>query len=94
MKDMKKSIISLLFLFCVLPVNYVPLEQKYMPDGYVRDEYIRPYFVHYVSEYFKKVDSGQIECRYKTYRQQVEKPLSRDTERIYMKAIEGLYPRD
>lgn len=88
---MKKGILLYLIL-CALPVFAV--DQKYMPDGYVRDEFIRPYFVYYASEYFKKVDSGQIECRYKTYRQQVEKPLSRDTERIYMKSIEGLYPRD
>lgn len=88
-----KNIVLLVILFVGLPVGAV-VDQKYMPDGYVRDEYIRPYFVYYVSEYFKKVDSGQMECRYKTYRQQVEKPLARDTEKIYMKAIEGLYPRD
>lgn len=88
-----KRVLLLAILSFGLPACAV-VDQKYMPDGYVRDEYIRPYFVYYVSEYFKKVDSGQIECRYKTYRQQVEKPLSRDTEKIYMKAIEGLYPRD
>ena len=88
-----KNIVLLVILFVGLPVG-AGVDQKYMPDGYVRDEYIRPYFVYYVSDYFKKVDSGQMECRYKTYRQQVEKPLARDTEKIYMKAIEGLYPRD
>ncbi len=88
-----KQFILLVVLFFALPARAV-VDEKYMPDGYVRDEYIRPYFLYYVSEYFKKVDSGQIECRYKTYRQQVEKPLARDTENIYMKAIEGLYPRD
>lgn len=88
-----KRFILLAILFFALPANAV-VEQKYMPDGYVRDEYIRPYFVHYVSEYFKKVDSGQVECRWKTYREHVEKPLSKDTERIYMNAIEGLNPKD
>lgn len=89
---MKNFVLVFIIIFFALPVAAV--DQKYMPDGYVRDEFIRPYFVYYASEYFKKVDSGQIECQYKTYRQQVEKPLARDTERIYMKAIGGLYPRD
>ena len=89
---MKNFVLVFIIIFFALPVAAV--DQKYMPDGYVRDEFIRPYFVYYASEYFKKVDSGQIECQYKTYRQQVEKPLSRDTERIYMKSIEGLYPQD
>ena len=53
-----------------------------MPDGYVRDDVIRPYFVHYASEYFKKVDSGKQECSWKTYRQQVEKPMSDIMENI------------
>lgn len=88
-----KKFLLLLILCLALPANAV-VDQKYMPDGYVRDEYIRPYFLYYASEYFKKVDSGQMQFSYKTYRQQVEKPLARDTERIYMNAIEGLYPRD
>ncbi len=88
-----KRFILLAILSFALPANaYV--DQKYMPDGYVRDEYIRPYFLYYASEYFKKVDSGKIEFQYRTYRQQVEKPLARDTERLYMKAFEGLNPKD
>lgn len=88
---MKKVV---LFFIILNAIPALAVDQKYMPDGYVRDEFIRPYFVYYASQYFKKVDSGQIECQYRTYRQQVEKPLARDTEKIYMKAIEGLYPRD
>ncbi|MCM1266167.1 MAG: hypothetical protein NC200_08220 [Candidatus Gastranaerophilales bacterium] len=83
----------LLCLICIsLPAFCV--EQKYMPDGYVRDDVIHPYFVHYVSEYFKKVDSGQQECSWKTYRQQVEKPLSKDMDRLYLESIQGLCPRN
>lgn len=75
----------------MLPVLAYSVEQKYMPDFYVRDEFIRPYFVNHLEEYFKKVNSGQVECRWRTYREHVEKPLSRDMERIYMDAVERNY---
>ena len=83
----------LLCIICFsLPVYAV--EQKYMPDSYVRDDVIRPYFVHYASEYFKKVDSGKQECSWKTYRQQVEKPMSDIMDKIYAESRQGLCPRD
>lgn len=88
---MKK--IFLLSLICLTLPTYA-VEQKYMPDGYVRDDVIRPYFVHYASQYFKKVDSGKQECTWKTYRQQVEKPMSDIMDKIYTDSIQGLYPKD
>lgn len=87
-----KSIVLLFVIFISLPA--LGVEQKYMPDGYVRDDVIRPYFVHYASEYFKKVDSGQQECSWKTYRQQVEKPLSKVMDKLYIESIQGLCPKE
>ena len=88
---MKRIIILFLLFFCLPAIG---VEQKYMPDGYIRDDVIHPYFVHYANEYFKKVDSGQQECSWKTYRQQVEKPLNNVIDKLYLQSIQGLCPRD
>jgi len=89
---MKKIAFTLIILFIATSTHAV--EQKYMPDGYVRDDVIRPYFVYYASEYFKKVDSGKQECSYKTYRKQVEQPLSKVMDKFYIESFQGICPRN
>ena len=59
------------------------VEQRYMPDGYVRDDVIYPYYAKLSGDYFKKVDSGQIKFDRKTYRKEVEIPLSKITDELF-----------
>ena len=63
-----------------------------MPDGYVRDDVIFPYYKKLTNDYFRKVDSGQIKCEWKTYRQEVERPLGKITDKLFMESYRGLYP--
>ena len=65
------------------------VEQRYMPAGYVRDDVIYPYYAKLSEEYFKKVNSGQIEFNYKTYRNEVEKPLGKITDELFKKSRYG-----
>lgn len=76
---MKKiALVSILMLG--LPV--LSVEQKYMPDGYVRDDTITPYYKTLTNRYFQKVDSGQIKCDYNSYRKEVVIPLDKITNQL------------
>lgn len=85
----KLFILSLIFV--TLPVSAV--EQRYMPDGYVRDDVIHPYYVYYTNKYFQKVDRGEQPFSWRTYRQQVERPMHKVTDKLFEKSRQGLYPR-
>lgn len=74
----------------MLPV--IAVEQCYMPNGYVRDDVIHPYYAQLISEYFKKVDSGEIECNWWTYRKYVERPLSKVTNQLFDDSRRELAP--
>ncbi len=82
-----KNIALISILIFALPV--LAVEQRYMPDGYVRDDTIHPYYVKLTNEYFKKVDSGKIKCDYKTYRKEVENPLSKITDKLFEESRRG-----
>ena len=69
------------------------VEQKYMPDGYVRDDVIHPYYVYYTNQYFQKVDKGEQPFSWRTYRQQVERPMRKVTDKLFEESRQGLYPR-
>ncbi|GEM_PF-5635042 len=77
---MKKLLLALLVV--IIPLQALAVDQRYMPDGYVRDDTIHPYYVQLTNRYFQKVDSGQIKCDYKTYRKQVEDPLDKIIEKL------------
>ena len=74
--------ISLIFIILIIPLLAHSVEQRYMPDGYVRDDTIHPYYVKLTNEYFKKVDSGKIKCNYQSYRKEVEAPLDKIIDKL------------
>jgi len=76
----KKIFLILIFLY--IPFNALAVEQKYMPDGYIRDDTIHPYYVKLTNDYFQKVDSGKIKCDYKSYRKEVELPLDKIIQQL------------
>ena len=57
---MKKiTLIYLMLLFT--GITYAnSVEPQYLPHGYIHEDTIHPYYVKLTSDYFKKVDSGQI----------------------------------
>lgn len=79
---MKRIIfLSVLFLILTLPASAV--DQCYMPNGYVRDDVIHPYYAQLISDYFQRVDRGEIECNWMTYRKYVQGPLSKVTNKLF-----------
>ena len=88
---MKKLLIFGILSLFVLPSFAV--DQKYMPDGYVRDDVIYPYYAEYLSRYFQKVDNGQVDCTWAGYRREVEAPLRKVKERLHKESMQGLYPK-
>ena len=78
---MKKLLVLIVLIF--VSVSAMAVEQCYMPNGYVRDDTIYPYYAALLNEYFKKVDNGEIECNWRTYRQYVQGPLSKITDKLF-----------
>jgi hypothetical protein len=89
---MKKLLIAGLLILTSLSVMAV--EQRYMPDGYVRDDVIYPYYAEYTSRFFKKVEKGETECTWANYRRQVEAPMRPILERYNKESRQGLYPKN
>ena len=87
---MKRVLLIVLILF--ISIKAYSVEPQYMPDGYVRDDVIYPYYKKLTNDYFRKVDSGQIKCEWRTYRQEVERPLGKITDELFMKSRRGLCP--
>lgn len=58
------------------------VEQRYMPDGYIRDDVIAPYYKDLTAKYFQKVDSGKIKFDYRTYGREVERPLDKIIDKL------------
>ena len=85
---MKRILFILAIILSLQPVYSV--EQEYMPDGYVRDDVIAPYYKKLTNEYFQKVDSHKIDCSWKTYRQEVETPLGKITDELFKNSRRGL----
>ena len=88
---MRKFFVTVLMILFALPA--LAVEQRYMPDGYVRDDVIHPYYVYYTNQYFQKVDRGEQPFSWRTYRQQVEKPMRAVTDKLFEESRQGLYPR-
>lgn len=77
---MKKLLLLILTMF--VPLYSLAVDQKYMPDGYVRDDTIHPYYVQLTNRYFQKVDSGRIKCDYRTYDKEVIEPLDKIIDKL------------
>lgn len=65
------------------------IDQRYMPDGYVRDDVIAPYYTEYTSKFFQKVEKGQMECTWANYRREVEAPMHPILERLNKESRQG-----
>ena len=89
---MKKIFLAGLLILTTLTAQAV--EQKYMPDGYVRDDVIAPYYAEYTSKFFQKVEKGQMDCTWANYRREVEAPMHPILERLNKESRQGLYPKE
>ena len=77
---MEKLISTLFLILLCQPV--LAVDQRYMPDGYVRDDVIFPYYAKYTKDYFDKVSEKKIECNWGTYRREVNAPLRKILEKL------------
>lgn len=88
---MKKLFLNILNFKLILAALFITVffspvfavEQQYMPYGYVRDDVITPHYLKLTNIYFNKVDSNKIDCNWKTYRKEVQTPLSKITEEFF-----------
>lgn len=81
-------------LIVLTSLSAMAVEQRYMPDGYVRDDVVYPYYAEYTSRFFQKVEKGEMECTWANYRRQVEAPMHPILERLNKESRQGLYPRN
>ena len=89
---MKRLIITMVILF--FSTSAFGVEQRYMPDGYVRDDVIYPYYADYTGKFFQKVEKGEIECTWANYRRQVDAPMHKIMEQLNKESRQGLYPKN
>ncbi len=88
---MQKLIIILFIILIYQPA--IAVDQRYMPDGYVRDDVIFPYYAKYTKDYFDKVSEKKIECNWGTYRREVNAPLRKILERLDKESRQTPIPR-
>ncbi|MCR5265017.1 MAG: hypothetical protein K6E29_00305 [Cyanobacteria bacterium RUI128] len=88
---MKKLLILLLFMF--FATGAYAVDQRYMPDGYVRDDVIFPNYAKYTKDYFDKVTEKKIKCNWGTYRQEVNAPLRKVLEQLDKESRTEVIPR-
>ena len=84
---MRKLLLAVVLILTSLSAQAV--EQRYMPDGYVRDDVIAPYYREYTNKFFQKVEKGQIECTWANYRREVEAPMHPILERLNRESRQG-----
>ena len=88
---MQKLIIIFFLILSGLPT--IAVDQRYMPDGYVRDDVIFPYYSKYTKDYFDKVSEKKIKCNWGTYRREVNAPLRKIMEQLDKQSYTTPIPR-